>query len=282
MGVAGDAYRGAYTFVPLSAPFAPTRRTPVPVVQGPQTAMVVGDGEIDCDEFGRILVRFHWDLEGAHSMRCRVSQAWASQGWGGIVIPRIGMEVVVEFIEGDPDKPLVTGCVYNGKNGAPFGLPASKSKSGFKTQTHQGSGFNELSFEDQAGREMLFVHAQKDLSRVILDNESTFVRDGNRDVRLKTGDETKTIESGSLTETIAKALSTTANTISGTAVAGKTGPGTITFTADDLITLQVGSGTIVMSKEAIVIRFGGSTITLTDQIIDQIAGFIHLNKDAAG
>ncbi|WP_299848198.1 type VI secretion system tip protein TssI/VgrG, partial [uncultured Paracoccus sp.] len=115
-GSDGYAFTGSYTLMPDTAPMVPPRRTPAAVVQGPQTAMVVGEGEIDCDEYGRILVRFHWDLAGAHSMRCRVSQNWAGAGWGGMVIPRIGMEVVVEFLEGDPDKPLVTGNVFNGKN----------------------------------------------------------------------------------------------------------------------------------------------------------------------
>jgi len=80
-------------------------------------------GKINYDEYGRILVRFHWGLDGAHSMRCRVSQGWSGNGWGGMVIPRADMEVVVEFIEGDPDQPLVTGCVYNGRNAVPYELP---------------------------------------------------------------------------------------------------------------------------------------------------------------
>ncbi|GLK63088.1 hypothetical protein GCM10017635_05570 [Paracoccus kondratievae] len=158
----GYAFTGSYVLMPDTAPMAPPRRTHVPVVHGPQTAMVVGEGEIDCDEYGRILVRFHWDLDAAHSMRCRVSQNWAGAGWGGMVIPRIGMEVVVEFLEGDPDKPIVTGCVYNGKNKVPYELPASKTISTFKSNTHQGSGYNELRFEDEKGREEIFLHAERD------------------------------------------------------------------------------------------------------------------------
>ncbi|MDF3607463.1 type VI secretion system tip protein TssI/VgrG [Paracoccus sp. DMF-8] len=168
----GYAFTGAWTLMPVSAPMAPPLRTHVPVVQGPQTAMVVGDGEIDCDEYGRILVRFHWDLAGAYSMRCRVSQNWAGAGWGGMVIPRIGMEVVVEFLEGDPDRPLVTGCVYNGKNNVPYPLPANKTVSTFKSDTHEGSGYNEFRFEDQAGREEVFMHAQKDHNTIIENDES--------------------------------------------------------------------------------------------------------------
>ncbi|MEO9862788.1 type VI secretion system tip protein TssI/VgrG, partial [Yoonia sp.] len=158
----GPNYEGSYVLLPVSAPLAPERKTHIPKVQGPQTAVVVGEGEIDCDEYGRILVHFHWDLDKRYSMRCRVSQNWAGKGWGGMVIPRIGMEVVVEFLEGDPDKPLVTGCVYNGKNDVPYDLPANKTRSVFRTDTHQGSGFNELTFEDANGDERIYVHAQKD------------------------------------------------------------------------------------------------------------------------
>ena len=171
-GSDGYAFTGSYIFTPDTAPMAPPRRTYVPVVHGPQTAVVVGEGEIDCDEYGRILVRFHWDLENAYSMRCRVSQNWAGNGWGGMVIPRIGMEVVVEFLEGDPDKPLVIGCVYNGKNAVPYSLPANKTVSTFKSDTHQGSGYNEFRFEDEKGREEVFMHAQKDHNTIIENDET--------------------------------------------------------------------------------------------------------------
>ena len=171
-GSDGYAFTGSYALMPDTAPMLPPRRTAVPVVHGPQTAMVVGEGEIDCDEYGRILVRFHWDLAGAHSMRCRVSQNWAGAGWGGMVIPRIGMEVLVEFLEGDPDKPLVTGNVFNGRNDVPYPLPAHKTRSTFRTNTHQGKGFNELRFEDQKGEEEIFLHAQKDRNEKTLHNHT--------------------------------------------------------------------------------------------------------------
>ncbi|CQR86039.1 type VI secretion system, Vgr family protein [Paracoccus aminovorans] len=175
-GSDGYAFTGSYALMPDTAPMVPPRRTAVPVVHGPQTAMVVGEGEIDCDAFGRILVRFHWDLSGAHSMRCRVSQNWAGAGWGGMVIPRIGMEVVVEFLEGDPDKPLVTGNVFNGRNGVPYELPKHKTRSTFRTKTHDGKGtgrgFNELRFEDEQGEEEIFVHAQKDMNIEVLNDRA--------------------------------------------------------------------------------------------------------------
>lgn len=178
-GSDGYSFTGSYTLMPDTAPMTPPRRTVVPVVHGPQTAVVVGEGEIDCDEYGRILVRFHWDLAGAHSMRCRVSQNWAGQGWGGMVIPRIGMEVVVEFLEGDPDKPLVTGNVFNGKNSAPYPLPQHKTKAVWRSNTHQGQGFNEISFEDQAGIEKIYLHAQRDLTLKV-ENHATERVDRNK------------------------------------------------------------------------------------------------------
>ncbi|MEL7124884.1 MAG: type VI secretion system tip protein TssI/VgrG [Pseudomonadota bacterium] len=167
-----EAYEGIFVLMPDTAPLRPERRTRIPLVHGPQTAMVVGEGEIDCDEYGRILVRFHWDLDNAYSMRCRVSQNWAGKGWGGMVIPRIDMEVVVEFLEGDPDKPLVTGCVYNGANPVPYPLPANKTRSTFKSDTHQGSGFNELMFEDERDQELIYMHGQKDQQIEILNDRS--------------------------------------------------------------------------------------------------------------
>lgn len=144
-------------------------------MQGPETAVVVGIGEIDCDEHGRILVRFHWDLDAAHTMRVRVSQNWASKGWGGMVIPRIGMEVIVEHLRGDPDKPIVTGCVYNGANIPPYELPKHKTRSTFKTDTHQGTGFNELRFEDEKGDEEIRIHAQKDMNTLVRNSEAKIV-----------------------------------------------------------------------------------------------------------
>ena len=168
-GQAGDkeSFVGHYVLAPASVLLVPERKTQPALVLGPQTAAVVGEGEIDCDEYGRILVKFHWDLASAYSMRCRVSQNWAGQGWGGMVIPRVGMEVVVEFLEGDPDKPLVTGCVYNAKSMPAYSLPQNKTMSVFRTQTHQGGGYNEISFEDQVGRERIFVHAQRNHDTVV-------------------------------------------------------------------------------------------------------------------
>ncbi|MEP1388371.1 type VI secretion system tip protein TssI/VgrG [Yoonia sp.] len=198
------SFEGEYLFMPVGAPLAPERKTARPVVQGPQTAVVVGEGEIDCDEYGRILVHFHWDLDKRYSMRCRVSQNWAGKGWGGMVIPRIGMEVVVEFLEGDPDKPLVTGCVYNGKNDTPYPLPEHKTKSVFRSDTHKSSGFNELTFEDASEAEKIYMHGQKD-QEIHIENDRTKRIDRNqfesvgRNKTLETGNNHHEVVGGNMT-----------------------------------------------------------------------------------
>ncbi|WP_245307899.1 type VI secretion system tip protein TssI/VgrG [Hoeflea sp. IMCC20628] len=177
-----DSYEGQYEFLESEVDFRPMQITPRPLVHGPQTAKVVGkEGEeIDCDEYGRILVRFHWDREDDQSMRCRVAQNWASKQWGGMIIPRIGMEVMVEFLEGDPDRPLVTGCVYNAENMPPYTLPQFKTRSTFKSDSHKAAGYNEFRFEDESGEEEIFLHGQKYLNSIILDDETWDVG-GNRD-----------------------------------------------------------------------------------------------------
>ena len=166
-------YSGTYEFLPSDRPFRSLPLTPKPRIYGIQTAKVVAkkgeDGEeISTDEHGRIWVKFHWDREPQKTCPIRVAQVWASKQWGGQFIPRIDMEVVVEFLEGDPDRPLVTGCVYNGDNHYPYKLPDKKTQSGVKSDSSKGhNGYNELMFEDKKGSEQVRFHAQKDLNSVI-------------------------------------------------------------------------------------------------------------------
>ncbi|MGH9760809.1 MAG: type VI secretion system Vgr family protein, partial [Blastocatellia bacterium] len=141
---------------------------PIPVVHGSQTAIVVGPAgeEIYVDKYGRVKVQFHWDREGKYNEKSscwiRVSQNWAGKRWGAMFIPRIGQEVIVDFIEGDPDRPIITGRVYNGGSMPPYDLPAEKTKSSIKTYSSKGGGgFNELRFEDKKGSEQIFIHAEK-------------------------------------------------------------------------------------------------------------------------
>lgn len=259
------AYSGSYVLTPDTAPMAPPRRTLAAVILGPQTATVVGEGEVDCDEFGRILVRFPWDLEAAHSMRCRVSQSWAGNGWGGMVIPRIGMEVVVEFLEGDPDKPLVTGNVFNGKNGAPYDLPANKTKMVMRSNTHQGSGFNEFSFEDQAGREEIFMHGQKDHRVQILNDQNQSIgHDRSKTVgndQSETVGHDKTISVGNNhTETI-----TTDKTLSvgGNHSESITGNMSVTVTGNRVETVKTARSLTVTGNDSTTVEEGEQSTTVT-------------------
>ncbi|WP_113627105.1 type VI secretion system Vgr family protein [Pectobacterium peruviense] len=152
-----------------------------PMVDGPQIATVVGPAgeEIYCDEYGRVKLQFPWDRYGASddqsSCWVRVSQGWAGGQYGLIAIPRIGHEVIVSFLEGDPDQPIVTGRTFHATNPSPYPLPANKTRTSLRTSTHKGDGFNELRFEDQAGQEEVFIHAQKDMNTVVLNNRSTSV-----------------------------------------------------------------------------------------------------------
>ncbi|HEV2762661.1 MAG TPA: type VI secretion system tip protein VgrG, partial [Pyrinomonadaceae bacterium] len=163
------AYSNQFQCIPHTTPYRPRRTAPVPVVHGTQTAVVVGPPgeEIYVDKYGRVKVQFHWDREGKYddksSCWIRVSQNWAGKRWGAMFIPRIGQEVIVDFIEGDPDRPIITGRVYNGGSMPPYALPGEKTKSTIKSYSSKGGGgFNEIRFEDLKGKEQIFVHAEKD------------------------------------------------------------------------------------------------------------------------
>ncbi|NWD04691.1 type VI secretion system Vgr family protein [Pseudomonas gingeri] len=163
-----------FTALSRQQEFRPACRARKPLVQGPQTAMVVGKKgeEIWTDQYGRIKVQFHWDRLGQddESSSCwvRVAQGWAGKRWGSLFTPRIGQEVIVSFLEGDPDQPLVTGSVYNAETMPPYGLPEHATRSTIKSNSSKGGGgYNELRFEDRKGAEQVFLHAQKDLDQRI-------------------------------------------------------------------------------------------------------------------
>ncbi|UJR78597.1 type VI secretion system Vgr family protein [Sandaracinus amylolyticus] len=176
-------YANEFVCIPSSVPHRPSQRTSKPRVHGIQTALVVGPSneEIWTDVHGRIRVQFHWDRVGRNDQdsTCwvRVMQSWAGAGFGTMFIPRIGMEVVVTFLDGDPDRPLVTGCVYNANNVPPITLPDDKTQSVVRTKSSMNSdGFNELRFEDKAGSERVYLHAQKDLAEEVEHDHSTHVK----------------------------------------------------------------------------------------------------------
>uniref|UniRef100_UPI002620EEC7 type VI secretion system tip protein TssI/VgrG n=1 Tax=Pseudomonas sp. TaxID=306 RepID=UPI002620EEC7 len=164
-----QGYCNRFSATPWDVPYRPALAHPKPRVLGSQSAVVTGPAgeEIHCDQYGRIKVQFFWDRFGAAddktSCWLRVSNGWAGDNYGAIAIPRIGMEVLVTFLEGDPDQPLVTGCLYHKEHVVPYDLPANKTRSLFKTLSSPGGGgFNELRIEDQKGAEQIYLHAQRD------------------------------------------------------------------------------------------------------------------------
>jgi type VI secretion system secreted protein VgrG len=170
-------YQNSFECIPHATPFRPPRTTPHPIVQGSQTAVVVGPSgeEIFVDQYGRVKVQFHWDREGKKdensSCWIRVAQNWAGKKWGAIFTPRIGQEVIVDFLEGDPDQPIITGRVYNAEQMPPYKLPDEKTKSTIKTFSSKGGGgFNEIRFEDKKGSEQFFLHAEKDFHQRVKDS----------------------------------------------------------------------------------------------------------------
>lgn len=182
-GGAGEFfYANTFECIPASVSFRAPRTTPKPAVQGCQTAIVVGlpGEEIYTDNYGRVKVQFHWDREGKRnedsSCWVRVSHPWAGKGWGAISIPRIGQEVIVDFLEGDPDQPIIVGRVYHAENMPPWGLPDKKVVSGIKSDsTKGGGGYNEFSMDDTKGNELIQVHAQFDQDIKVEHDERTNV-----------------------------------------------------------------------------------------------------------
>jgi type VI secretion system secreted protein VgrG len=153
-----------------------------PKVDGPQSAIVTGPAgeEIFCDEHGRVRVKFHWDryhgMTEESSCWVRVSQAWAGPGFGNLAIPRVGQEVIVDFLNGDPDQPLVMGRTYHEDNRSPGDLPGTKTQMTIRSKTYKGSGFNELRFEDATDKEQVYIHAQKNMDTEVLNDRTTDVK----------------------------------------------------------------------------------------------------------
>ena len=183
-GGSEELYRCQVEVMDAATPYRQVRSTPKPIVQGPQTAIVVGrdNDEIYTDEYGRVKVQFHWDRYGQSnensSCWIRVSQLWAGAKWGGMHIPRIDQEVIVSFMEGDPDKPVITGRVYNDDCMPPYDLPANKTQSGIKSRSSKDgtpSNFNEVRMEDKKGSEELYIQAEKNETILVKNDKSETV-----------------------------------------------------------------------------------------------------------
>jgi type VI secretion system secreted protein VgrG len=269
-----DSYTCAFTAIPGATTFRTLPRTPWPVMRGPQTAKVVGASgdEITTDKYGRVKVSFFWDRNSPQdensSCWIRVAQGWAGVGWGSIFIPRIGQEVVVDFLDGNPDRPIITGSVYNATTTVPYTLPDNKTRSTVKTNSSTGGGgFNEFRFEDKAGSEEVFFQAQKDYNKVVLNNETvkitqdttTTVSQGNRSVTVSQGNDSLTVSQGNHSITVSTGNDSL--TVSQGNHSITVSQGSSTITAGQSITLQVGANSIVVNTQGVTIN--GTQIGLT-------------------
>jgi type VI secretion system secreted protein VgrG len=285
-----DTFRCNFRAIKGTTHFRLDRVTPRPMIRGPQTAVVVGASgdEIYTDEYGRIKVQFPWDRLGTNnensSCWIRVAQIWAGQNWGSIFIPRVGQEVVVEFLEGNPDRPIVTGSVYNATQTVPYGLPDNKTRSTIKTNSSTGgNGFNELRFEDKAGSEEVFFQAQKDYNKVVLNNETvnitqdttTTVKQGNRSITISQGNNSVTVSQGNNSVTVSTgndSLTVSQGSHSITVSAGSS-----TISAGQSITLKVGSNSITIDNTGVSISATQFSVSATAQVSMSATGTMTLN-----
>ncbi|MBK0327129.1 type VI secretion system tip protein VgrG [Rhodobacteraceae bacterium F11138] len=295
-GMADDAYACTFRSIPKSTQFRAPIRTPWPKISGPHTATVVGQSgeEIETDEFGRIKVQFHWDREGQNdensSCWVRVMTPWSGTDYGMVAIPRIGQEAVIQFEEGDPDRPICTGMIYNAWQKAPYLYPDDKTQLGIRTKSTKGGvadEYNELMFEDKRGEELMRVQAQKDhqmlvknksvvtigqdeidagdhddegsLSEVIRNNVTRTIQEGSHYHTIATGDEEFKIETGSQTIEIAtdKTQTITQNydtTVEQGDMSVGVDAGKIAIEAAQSIELKVGGSSIKIEPAKITIK----------------------------
>ena len=268
-------YDNSFEAMPYDVPFRPLRTTEKPFVHGPQTAMVVGPaGEpIHTDKYGRVRVQFHWDRYGKRDERSscwiRVSHAWAGKGWGDVNLPHVGHEVIVSFLEGDPDRPMITGRVYNGENDKTMKMPDNKTQSGWKD--HSG---NEIMMEGKGGSEDIQVHAVKDMHVTVdhdrddhVKNNRTYTVDGtstetikkNTSITITEGDYTHTVTAGTSTTTVKKTITVTSTTAN------------ILIQAATDITLLVGASKLAMYQDG-RIELSGKAIAITGSDAVNVSG----------
>jgi len=292
------SFVSSFEAIPHAVPYRPECVTPKALVHGTQTAVVVGPGgeEIFVDKFGRVKVQFFWDQLGKKddnsSCWVRVSSAWAGKNWGVVTLPRIGQEVVVDFLEGDPDRPIIVGRVYNAEQMPPWSLPANSSQSGVQTRSTKGGGaanHNQIRFEDKKGSEQLHIHAEKNQDievendethwvghdrKKTVDNdettevkgkrtvkvkgdESLTVQDGNRALKLEKGNESKVVEMGNVESTVKMGN-----------VKLKVNLGSITYEAMSAIELKVGGSSIKIDQSGVTIK--GIKISVAGQAMAEV------------
>ncbi len=271
-------YSNSFVAFPATVTFRSPLTTPKPRIHGSQTAIVTGKSgeEIWTDKYGRIKVQFHWDQDGKKdensSCWIRVNQGWAGKQWGSWWLPRVNQEVIVSFLNGDPDRPLVTGAVYNAEQTVPYTLPSDQTKSTIKSHsTKKATGFNELRFEDKKDNEEFYMHAQKDMNIEVLNDQTSTIKN-NRSVTIEEKDDTLTISKGSRTATINQSRTTKIQEQDDTLTIEK-GSRKETIKQDHSVTIQEGNRSIKVAK-------GGENHTVKKDYVLKVDG--NLTIDVKG
>ncbi|WP_251987122.1 type VI secretion system tip protein TssI/VgrG, partial [Escherichia coli] len=297
---AGTALENHFAVIPADRTWRPQPRLK-PLVDGPQSAVVTGpEGEeIFCDEHGRVRVKFNWDRYNPSnqdsSCWIRVAQAWAGTGFGNLAIPRVGQEVIVDFLNGDPDQPIIMGRTYHQENRTPGSLPGTKTQMTIRSKTYMGSGFNELKFDDATGREQVYIHAQKNMDTEVLNDRTTTVKhdhretvkndqtvtiqEGNRLLTVEKGHKITGVLKGSLSEDVFQDRGTIAGSVHVDAVNnGGEGNGIQAYTAIKEIMLAVEESKIALTPDGIQLQVGESTvIRLSKDGITIVGGSVFIN-----
>ncbi|SHI71114.1 Phage-related baseplate assembly protein [Vibrio aerogenes CECT 7868] len=276
-------YSNQFTLIPGDSVWR-AHPQPKPRVDGPSIALVVGPPgeEIYTDEHGRVKLHFPWDRydgsDDKSSAWIRVSQGWAGGQQGMVTVPRIGNEVIVSFLHGDPDQPIVTGRTYDASNTPPYALPANKTKTVLRTQTHQGKGYNELSFEDQSGSEKIYLHAQKDVETLIENDSTTDIKhdrhetiENNQSGNVKKADHL--VIEGEQRIKITKNRTVSVDKAFHQKVAGKQ-----TLDAGSEVHLKGGNSVVLQAGSEITIKVGGSFVKLDPGGVSVVGPAINLNS----
>jgi type VI secretion system secreted protein VgrG len=292
-------YSMSFRCIPIALPFRPQQKAPKARVAGSQTAFVVGPKgqEIFTDKYGRVKVQFNWDRTGTNdansSCWIRVATPWAGKQWGTVHIPRIGMEVLVDFLEGDPDRPIIIGCVYNDANMPPYTLPDNMTQSGVKSRsTTEGDAtmFNEFRFEDKKGSELIYCHAQKDFTRVVLNNDkltvgssdsntcsdgsqtidiyknrTETVETGNESVTIKQGDRSVTVSQGNDSHTVSKGNRSVTISQGNDTFSVSAGKRDTTISQNDTLEIQQGDRVVKvdLGNDTLTVSAGNQTVTIS-------------------
>ncbi|ELL1168736.1 type VI secretion system tip protein VgrG, partial [Escherichia coli] len=297
---AGTALENHFAVIPADRTWRPQPLLK-PLVDGPQSAVVTGPAgeEIFCDEHGRVRVRFNWDrynpADQDSSCWIRVAQAWAGTGFGHLAIPRVGQEVIVDFLNGDPDQPIIMRRTYHQENRTPGSLPGTKTQMTIRSKTYMGSGFNELKFDDATGREQVYIHAQKNMDTEVLNDRTTTVKhdhretvkndqtvtiqEGNRLLTVEKGHKITGVLKGSLSEDVFQDRGTIAGSVHVDAVNnGGEGDGIQAYTAIKEILLAVEESKIALTPDGIQLQVGESTvIRLSKDGITIVGGSVFIN-----